>query len=366
MNQEAAALIAEHAEEWLERMKHSQDPRDRKEFLAWLQASPVHVREILLASTWDNILTHALDSAHRHDIDALMRQGSNVVPLKNGTAREIPPAAPPVTPRPMLGNRIGRGSLIAVAAAACLMVAIAITMPGPSDSPQQLFGTATGEQRSIVLADGSIIHMNTQSNLRVDFSDTARDVYLLDGQAIFKVKHDPQRPFRVHVDSTVVQAIGTQFDVHRLMDRTNVAVIEGVVQIISGIEGKLNAASLAKLPEQTRVPAGKSVVISGGGKLAPQQPVSPQDASAWQQRRLIFRNNTLAEIAAEFNRYNRVPQIRIVDDKLQAVRLTMVLDADDPESLLEYLSIDHQIAFERTGSELVIRAQNLAQLMPQP
>jgi ferric-dicitrate binding protein FerR (iron transport regulator) len=48
--------------------------------------------------------------------------------------------------------------------------------------------------------------------------------------ANFKVKQDATRPFRVHVDSVVVQAIGTQFDVYRLKDQTNVAVIEGVSQ----------------------------------------------------------------------------------------------------------------------------------------
>lgn len=360
MNQEEAVLIAERAHEWLDRLERSEDPNDRADFMAWLKESPVHVREVLSATTFDAVLPLTLDPDHKIDVDVLARQ-KNVVLLGNGAGREIEPAR--MKPRKMRDKRMGWSSLIGLSAAAGLAIAVAINWPGPAE-PQQQFGTSVGEQRSIGLSDGSIVHMNTQSNVRVAFSDTARDVYLLGGQATFKVKHDAARPFRVHVDSTVVQAIGTQFDVHRLKDRTNVAVIEGVVQIISGTEGKLDAATLSKLPENTKVPAGESVVIVADGKLTPHAAISPQDASAWQQRRLIFRNHTLAEIATEFNRYNRAPQIRIEGEDLRARRFNIVLDADDPQSLLDYLSTDKQIAFNRSGDELVIRTQNFARARP--
>ena len=367
VDREVAAMIAENADAWLERMKHSDDPKDRVEFLAWLQQSPLHVREILCATTWDKLLDHTVDPEHKVDIDTLLRQtGSNVVPLDTGVVHEIASATDFVERRPLrdwLGSRRG---LSALATAACLTVALAIGWQRFDRDVEvtQQYGTTIGEQRSVGLSDGSIVHMNTQSRVRIDFSEEARDVHLLAGQAIFKVKHDAVRPFRVHVGSTVVQAIGTQFDVHRLKDRTNVAVIEGVVQIISGADGKLDAATLAKLPEHTKVPAGESVVIVADGELSPHSTISPQDASAWQQRRLIFHKHTLAEIAAEFNRYNRAPQIRVEGDALRARQFSVVFDANDPQSLLDYLSMDKQIAFVRTGDELVIRMSGYAQNKP--
>jgi transmembrane sensor len=360
-NREEAVLIAERAHEWLDRLERSHDPNDRAEFMAWLKESPLHVREVLFATTFDAALAHVLDPDHKQDIEALASQ-TNVVPLSNGAGQDMGSAT--VKPRTMRDKRLGWRSLVALAAAACLAIAIAVDWSYPTQ-PTEQFGTAIGEQRSIGLSDGSIVHMNTRSRVRVAFSDTARDVYLLDGQAIFKVKHDAARPFRVHVDTAVVQAIGTQFDVHRLKDRTNVAVIEGVVQIISGTEGKLDAETLSKLPENTKVPAGESVVIVADGKLTPHAEISPQDAGAWQQRRLIFRNHTLAEIADEFNRYNHT-QLRVEGETLRTMRFTrLVLDAGDPQTLLDYLARERPIVTERVGDELVIRIQpNFAQTKP--
>lgn len=361
-NREEDVIVAERAHEWLDRLERSVDPNDRAEFMAWLKESPLHVRETLNATTFDTMLSHILDPDHKHDIEALVRQ-KNVVPLSNGAGQDMGSAT--VEPRAMRDKRARWSALIGIAAAACLAVVVGINW-SPRTQPQEQFHTDIGEQRSIGLSDGSVVHMNTRSRVRVVFSDTARDVYLVDGQAIFKVKHDAARPFRVHVDSAVVQAIGTQFDVHRFKDRTNVAVIEGVVQIISGTEGKLDAETLSKLPENTKVPAGESVVIVADGKLTPHATISPQDAGAWRQRRLIFRNHTLAEIAEEFNRYNHT-QLRVEGETLRALRFrSLVLDADDQQSLLVYLAQAKPIVTERVGNELVIRIQpNLVQAKPE-
>jgi transmembrane sensor len=354
------------AEEWLERMKAG-NPVDNAQFLRWLKESPLHVREMLTATTWDKLLDRMLDPEHKVNIDELRTQlATNVVPL-GGISRHIAAAAALVKPRGMLDRRIGWSWLAGLSAAAGLAIALVLGWPQITSGHgyQEQFATAVGEQRSVGLADGSVVTLNTRSRVEVDFSAQARDVYLLEGQAIFKVKHDATRPFRVHVDAAVVQAIGTQFDVYRLKGRTSVTVIEGVVQIIPDASGSIDIAELSKLPANTKVPAGETVTIVADGKLTPHANVDAQEATAWQQRRLVFRNRTLAEIAAEFNRYNRIPQIRIEGAALQAMRLTSVFDADDPQSLLTYLALDNRIAFEHGDDELVIRMQsNLAQAAP--
>lgn len=352
------------AEQWLERMK-SGNAADNAEFLRWLKKSPLHVREMLLATTWDKLLDHSVDPGHKINFDVLRTQAAtNVVPLV-GFGRHVAAAAALVTPHSMLVRPIRWARLARVSAAACLALGLALGWSQITGYGHQ-FSTAVGEQRSVGLADGSVVHLNTRSRVREDFSSGARDIYLLEGQAIFKVKHDATRPFRVHVDGAVVQAIGTQFDVYRLKGRTSVTVIEGMVQIISGAPDSIDIEALSKLPADTKVPAGESVSIVADGKLTPHSNVTAQDAAAWQQRRLVFRNSTLAEIAAEFNRYNRMRQIRIEGAPLQALRLgSLVFDADDPESLLTYLALDARISFDRGDNELIIRMQsNLAQAAP--
>ena len=115
VNREEAAIIAERAHEWLDRLERSEDPNDRADFMAWLKESPVHVREVLNATTFDALLPAMLDPDRKINLDELARQ-TNVVPLGNSVGREAEPA--PVKPRKMQDKWIGWSSLIGLSAAA--------------------------------------------------------------------------------------------------------------------------------------------------------------------------------------------------------------------------------------------------------
>lgn len=353
-NREEELLVAERAAEWLERLK-SGEPQERAAFVHWLKESRRNVREMLLATAWDRVLGQ-LDPDRQIDIDELMNRASaNVVAV-----RHVSRVAD--VPRWTLWPSAFRASWAFGIAATAVLTVVVLAWTGvvPDFLHPNQYGTAVGEQRAIELDDGSVIHLNTQSSVRVSYSAQARDVYLNAGQAIFKVKHDATRPFRVHAGSAVVQAIGTQFDVYRLGDRTHVAVIEGVVQVTSDTAGGLNA-SLTQLSEHTRIAAGKAVSIIADGEITAPAAVDVVEINAWQQRRLIFRKNTLAQIAAEFNRYNKAPQIRVEGETLQGKLFSGVFDADDPESLLMYLATDRHLEFDRHGDEFVIRLRQIAE-----
>lgn len=75
------------------------------------------------------------------------------------------------------------------------------------------YGTQVGEQRSVQLADGSVVRLDTNSRIRVKLSGSERQIDLLEGQALFEVAHDTSRPFRVRADAMTVTALGTVFDV---------------------------------------------------------------------------------------------------------------------------------------------------------
>lgn len=350
LNREEELLVAERAAEWLSRLKTG-SAQDRAEFWNWLKESRQHVREVLLATTWDSVLSH-LDPDHRIDVQQLITKSSaNVVAARpnNNSAAKM---AANVQPR----RRARWPWFVSFGAVALSLAVIVFGWLGIAmNFSQKQFETAVGEQRAFDLPDGSVIHLNTKSRVRVDFSAEARDVYLDEGEGIFKVKHDPARPFRVHAGLAVVQAIGTQFDVDRRADRTNVAVIEGLVQVIPRSSRDLSAAALADLSELTRIAAGEAVSVIADGQITPPAPIDVAEVSAWQQRRLIFRRETLEEIAAAFNRYNRALQIRVEGETLRAKRFSGVFDADDPESLLTYLATDDRLVFDREGDDLVIR-----------
>ncbi len=333
--------IAEQAADWVERLKTPSGPGSA-EFMRWVRRSPVHVREVLLAMTIDAELGR-IDPDHKIDVGGLMAQAaSNVVRIGEREG---------VGPQAKRRVRAHWQWFAGAGAAAVLLVVFGWFIGAMNVRYSNDYRTAIGEQRVIELRDGSVVHLNTQSRLQVVLSHNARDVHLHEGQATFKVKNDPARPFRVHVDQVVIQAIGTQFDVHRRDDRVIVAVIEGQVEIATGSVKATSAAS------RTRVSAGEATTIMSDRQITSPERVNLAEVTAWQRRQLIFRMNTLEEIATEFNRYNRTPKIRVEGDALQRRTFLVVrhYDADNPESLLDFLAAEDDIEVVRQGEIVTIR-----------
>jgi transmembrane sensor len=202
-----------------------------------------------------------------------------------------------------------------LAAVFCLVVAGLIwwrTDGGPT------YSTATGEQRTLKLEDGSIIYLNTRSSVRVSYSSNARDINLQTGEALFSVAHDPARPFRVFAGDIVVRAVGTQFNVLRRPDETRVALVEGKVRVSTSPETL--AGTSADAPGSIQLSAGEQATVLSDGKVHTHV-ADPESSTAWRQRRLVFRDTELSEIAAEFNRYNRRPRFRVVGEAVAQRRL---------------------------------------------
>jgi transmembrane sensor len=196
--------------------------------------------------------------------------------------------------------------------------------------PQRL-QTAVGEQRSVVLGDGSLVTLNTSSSIEVHLAKDHRTVKLLAGEALFEVAHDAKRPFDVTTGDTTVRAVGTQFDVDRRAASTTVTVVEGQVAVLTAPDGTHGG-------KQTTLPlsAGEQLTLA---PRSVRQPVRTDVATAiaWTQRKLIFEHRQLGEVAAEFNRYNR-QIIEIRSAELRNQEVTGVFQANDPGSFLTFLS----------------------------
>lgn len=337
--------VDECAAEWLARLK-SDGASDKRTFLRWLRRSPEAVGEMLLATSTDIVL-HGLFKDRKVDI-AQFSNASNVIRAHDQYTHAVQ----------RFGLRWRRTWITGLSlAAASAIIAVLIIQP-PFVHEQlfpNLYTTSVGEQRAVELVDGSVIAINAQSRVRVKFSEQARDVYLHGGQAMFTVAKDAARPFRVHIGQSTVQAVGTKFDVRRRSDHViHVAVVEGIVQISSErADRRVGRARTQQV--RTRVPAGEGVNIVSTGEVSIPAPINPADVGAWQQRRLVFSDNTLAEIAEEFSRYNRTPRVRVEGDALRARRISGVFDADSPEALLIYLASDRTLAFDRQGDDFIVR-----------
>lgn len=342
----AEELIAREAAHWVQQLKTA-TPKEQAEFARWLRESRAHVREMLLASSWETVLHH-LGHERKVDIDRLRAASDNVV--------AVTPSRRSSVPKRVLALRWPRFAAVGLSLAITAAVLLG-ALPFLREVLWHEYATSVGEQRAIALADGSIVSLNARSSVRIELSSESRDVYLNDGQALFSVAHEKSRPFRVHVDGSIVQAVGTKFDVHRLAGRIEVAVLEGRVRVEREHPDAVATSSLQALVERTQLSEGEALSISNTGKISVPMPVNVSEISAWRQRRLVFRDRPLGEIVEEFQRYNAKPRLIVEGDELRERLFNGVFDADEPETLLAYLASDGSIALERRGNDLVIRAR---------
>lgn len=351
-----AQIYAEASEWFVDFRDREPDEATRRAFDRWLRKSPEHLSAYLeIAAIWSD--GSRLDPRQRWTRDRLIEEArpdhGNVVPFVSNTSE--PAARPMETP--------GRGRLrLAIAlGVACATLGL-VVMQGFSGGAT--YDTRVGEQRSVVLPDGSTVDLNSRSKIEIRYSDLGREVELLAGQALFNVARDPARPFVVTSGNTRVRAVGTQFDVYRKRRGTVVTVLEGRVAIQGDLAsaGSRNTRGRASAPASSPADAAgfAEVLLNAGGQavitaVAIRETERPNltGAVAWRQRQLVFESAPLAEVAEEFNRYN-TRQLVIEDRDLDEFYISGVFSSTDPASLIRFLRDRPEVHVNETPSEIQV------------
>ena len=362
------SLHAQQASAWLETLHHPKSG-DEARFVSWLKESPRNVRDFLIMLSLDDALGE-IDAGRSLAIDSLLAQVDahrGPLPLRAGaeaTGAGSPRRQSPGALEPPARSR-RRLRLAALAAGVLLAAVGGWTWIARTRSAWTQFETATGEQRTFELADGSVIYLNTHSHVAIRFAAHTRDVRLLKGEALFQVHHDTSRPFRVYTDDAMVQAVGTQFDVYRREDGTVVSVIEGRVNVTPASPPTASERTPESAPQgsgpalpvkaQSRtLGASQEARVSHAGSVSIREVNNVTDTVAWRERRLIFNDQTLGQIVEEFNRYRANP-IRLEGAAVSERTYTGVFDADDADSLVEILARDPSLAVDRSPEGIVVR-----------
>jgi transmembrane sensor len=313
------------ASEWLIRLETDSTPEVKASFNEWLAADPRNrAAYVRLEKTW----------RHADVLRKLRPLGGEVD--ENIIDKFGEPGAVVVTPR-------SRPWLPWAAAASLLIIIAAGTLGWVSYSRSgwQTWRTEQGGFQRIALPDGSTAFLNTNSEIRVKMTSDRREIELSQGEALFTVAHDPQRPFDVTAADTVVRAVGTQFSV-RLRDQQQVDVIvkEGRVAIDPPddfVEPKL-AQQTVSIPKLSTLAAGEAVSVKSRKLVVRKVPAEDMSRKlAWTQGRLWFDRVTLVEAVAEFNRYNR-RQIVIDDPSIESFHIGGTFDTQDLDSFVSALS----------------------------
>lgn len=326
-------------------------------FQGWLEL-PTERRAIHEAfwEMWK--LLDGLDPERKIDVSALIARAKEGQP-------EPPPreAADEVTPT----ERSPVGTSWQLAGAVTVAAAVVVAWAGLLTPGTHTYETGFGEQRSLKLTDGSVVHLNINSKLEVRYSDKERYVSLLSGEAQFVVEQVASRPFRVQVGPAVVQVLGTRFDIYRQAlsqeaIRTTISVIAGEVSVLlpdrNGTKANVDHRQYAPPPgvDTQKLVAGEQLSFDSDGGFEKVENPDLANVALWPLRRLAFNQTPLLEVAREFNRYNTI-QIEVEGEALRSRRINGRYSVDHPDSLIAALqSDDSKITVTRQADRVILRS----------
>ena len=342
-DEQIRSAIAQQAAEWfIANQTGSLGEADAAQFLAWLKASPVHVREYLGVA---RVARHLPAAA-----------GEPKVPLETFLAEAVAGDDSVVSLRKLAPGRERfttrelwtRALPVAASLLALAVGAIWWGHDGELLGIPKTYRTAHGEQRVERLPDGSLLRLDTDSEATVRYSGRERLVEIKGGQALLEVVHESQRRFRVAAGEAGAIAVGTQFDVYRKLDSVEFTVAQGAIAVFAGNPSWLSDRS--SVPDDVlRVTTGYGVRIDSA-TASPEPVAANLDRTlAWLQHKIVFEHRPLGEVAAEFNRYGSIP-VEIDDEELRVLPVSGMFDAGDTESFVAFLQRLPGVKVQRTST----------------
>jgi len=213
-------------------------------------------------------------------------------------------------------------------------------------SRPQIYSTHIGEQQRQTLQDGSVVQLNTNSQIEVNFSKKVRAIRLIRGEAFFTVKHTSSYgPFIVTAADASLHAVGTEFDVLQTPQSVKVAVVSGIVQARAASDATQSVEFIIGR-EMATISSGKVTRVDG----------NVDDVLSWRQNRLVFHNIRMGEVADTFNRYNHV-QLRVEGLAAQDTRLTGTFDTGGYQDVLWHVQTKEHLLVSQDGETWVIRSR---------
>ncbi len=235
--------------------------------------------------------------------------------------------------------------------------------------------TGVGEQRQLVLDDGTRVFLNTDTRLIVKYSESARRVELRNGEALFNVAKKTDWPFIVVAGDREVRALGTQFVVRKQDQQLAVTLVEGSVLVSPVVEAKRSAAepALAQQPAQstgsaapsgntqTSVPARKDVftltpgqrLTFGAGSPAKLDTPSVEKATAWRRGQVILDDTPVRAAAEEMNRYNATKLV-VAEDVPSDVLVSGLFQAGDSIHFANAVADTYNLNVQERGGEIIL------------
>jgi len=241
--------------------------------------------------------------------------------------------------RPQAHSALPRFSTWRIAAGVLLAVALGAWLAPLGGAPVDRYATRIGENRIVALADGSRVTLNTGTRLRAAKAQ-GRHVWLDDGEAYFDVAHDPAAPFVIEAGASRITVLGTRFTVRRDAGRVRVLVEQGRVRV-----SERGASVELARNEEAVAQDGRIVRAAHDGQALDQR-------MAWRAGRIVFDQTSLADAAAEFNRYNE--QRIVVTGPAAQIAVGGSFAPTNVDGFVRLLEQGFGLKSERRGRDIVV------------
>ncbi len=342
--------IEEQAADWLARRDAEGWPAgEQPSLVAWLAASARHkVAYLRLLGAW-------AETGRLQALAAGLPAG--VTPPRRMSAPARPDARPDLSevtfaPRARrVARRRGWQQGLAATLAVLALGSLAWGSWQLTGREQATYASTVGEIRTVTLPDGSTATLSSDSRLDVRISRGERHLALARGEAFFDVAHDTRRPFVVDTDGRRVAAVGTRFSVRRDPDEIRVVVTEGKVRLESraGPDGRAQPVSL--------LPAGSVATAGRNGVLVRSLPLADAERYLeWRDGFLTFDDTSLAEAAAEFNRFN-TRKLELGDATVADLRVGGNFRWSNAEGFAHLLEQGFPVRAERHADRIVLHTR---------
>jgi transmembrane sensor len=351
--------LSKEAGEWIARRLEDPSEQTRRDFAAWVCQSPSHLASVLitmgeLRELTELDLRQELEQQRADDSDA---HHGGITPSDHG--RYIPQSQFLKVAFPLM-------VALAVVVALYFLTPVGKLFTGRAANVQEYSQAGT-----YILGVDSTMRLSAGSSARVSpFQDgKGQQVALLAGTADFSGTHDPSRPLRVVAGGTIIDVLGTEFEVQQESEVTTVAVRRGRVQLSSACE-----ASSGATEEETKGRGGDSTgfpAVLVGGEIGvvsgtecskslfvgnSSEKTNTQGAPSAPEF-VFFPDTTVREAVAMFNRYTS-HHIVVSDPELANRRIGGAFRPADFRAFLEFLkktlgaNVTHTVAAD--GSDTIV------------
>jgi transmembrane sensor len=320
-------LVRARAAAWHTRMSRGLTETERRGFEGWI-AQPVNAREFHAQRAILDVVTE-LKGRARTDVLASFSEPTPALAL--------------------ISSLSGTVWASGLTAAVCLTVAAGWFALRSEGYVPQTYRTATGQMRDVVLPDGSIVGLNTQTELEWVGSPHDRRVRLVHGEAYFQVVHDPRRPFLILLAHSEVQVLGTRFDVYQMADGdVRVSVLSGIV----AVEGLDNGSS-APPSWSRRLTSGQQIEYSPVGLVADVHSVAAPKVIRWRQGMLETQGEPLSDFVSDLSRYT-TERIVIADPRAATQKVGGAFNIRNIDDTLDRLARIAPVTVKREDGEVIL------------